>query len=205
MTESSLLEVTPTDAPILARQVTIAPAAGPFSADLTAIFDAGPHPSAGNGLVAYVDAVPAGWIGVQPRPAGPGRRAARIRRRATGEDDATWAVTSLAVRPGYRGRGLTYHLAKAAIVFARDRGAHVLEADPAQTPESDGAWGEPHVGATQVFTDAGFTRASPRSPVLQVNLRHPSAGIPAETRGSAEPTPPVSRSRRSGRSARGEG
>jgi GNAT superfamily N-acetyltransferase len=172
------------DAPILTGQVAIVPAAETGRAGLTAIFGAAPRPAAACGLVAYVDGVPAGWIAVQPQTAGPKPRGARSRRRASQEEeggDAVWAVTSLAVRPGYRGRGLTYHLAKATIAFARDRGAQIIEVDPARTtPDRDGAWGEPHVGPAQVFTDAGFTRASAGVSVLRVDFRHAAAGASAE-------------------------
>jgi GNAT superfamily N-acetyltransferase len=94
-------------------------------------------PVSQGGLIAYVDGVPAGWV-------------------ATGETGSAgvWAVTRMAVRPGYRGRGLTYHLAKAAVGFARERGAHVLEASPVLS--HDAAWGEPLVGAQQVFADVGI-------------------------------------------------
>ncbi|MGH3727186.1 MAG: GNAT family N-acetyltransferase [Micromonosporaceae bacterium] len=72
-----------------------------------------------------------------------------------------WAVTCFAVRKGYRGRGLTYALALATIDFARDRGARALEAYPMITePGKEITWGELHVGARQVFSDAGFTQVS---------------------------------------------
>jgi GNAT superfamily N-acetyltransferase len=89
------------------------------------------------GLIAYVDGVPAGWVAA----------------RQTG-NAGVWTVTRLAVRPGYRGRGLTYHLAKAAVGFASQHGALVLEASPMLS--LDVAWGEPHIGAPQVFADVGI-------------------------------------------------
>jgi GNAT superfamily N-acetyltransferase len=164
MTENSVLEVNccgPADAPILAGQVAIVSAADADPADLAAIFDAAPQPAAGSVLVAYVDGVPAGWIALRPRSA------------------AVWVVTSLAVRPGYRGRGLTYHLAKATIGYARDGGALVIEADPARAPLGRQR-GEPHVSAAQVFTDAGFTCRGIRPSVLQADVTHATAGASAE-------------------------
>ncbi len=117
-----------------------------------------------SGLVAYVDDQPAGWVAVEPRTAYPKLRTTRIPWRGRDEDkddDSVWAVTCLVVRKGYRGRGLTYPLARATIDFARERGARALDAYPMITePGREITWGELHVGARQVFHEAGFTEVS---------------------------------------------
>lgn len=123
-----------------------------------------PDAAATSGLVAYVDEEPAGWVAVEPRTAYPKLRTSRVPWSGRGEDkddDNVWAVTCFVVRKGYRGRGLTYHLAEATIDFARDRGARALEAYPMITePGKEITWGELHVGARQVFADAGFEEVS---------------------------------------------
>ena len=85
-----------------------------------------------------------------------------------------WSVTCFAVRKGYRGRGLTYPLAKATIEHARSRGATALEAYPMITePGKEITWGELFVGARQVFEDAGFrevTHPTPRRFVLRIDF-----------------------------------
>jgi GNAT superfamily N-acetyltransferase len=117
-----------------------------------------------SGLVAYVDDQPAGWAAVRPRPAYPKLRTSRVPwagRDEDKDDDSVWAVTCLLVRKGFRGRGLTYPLAGATIGFARERGAAALEAYPMITePGRQVTWGELHVGARQVFEDAGFQQVS---------------------------------------------
>lgn len=117
-----------------------------------------------SGLVAYVDHDPAGWVAVEPRTAYPKLRTSRIPWRGRDEDkddDGVWAVTCFTVRKRYRGRGLTYLLAAAAVDIARQRGARALEAYPMVTqPGKEITWGEVHVGARQVFHDAGFTQVS---------------------------------------------
>jgi GNAT superfamily N-acetyltransferase len=117
-----------------------------------------------SGLVAYVDGDPAGWVAVEPRTAYPKLRTSRIPWKGRDEDKddgATWAVTCFVVRKGFRGRGLTYLLARAAVDFARERGADALEAYPMITePGRDVIWGEMRVGARQVFEEAGFTQVS---------------------------------------------
>jgi hypothetical protein len=48
-------------------------------------------------------------------------------------------------------------MARAAVDFARDRGARALEAYPIVTePGVDIPWGEAHVGALEVLLEAGF-------------------------------------------------
>jgi GNAT superfamily N-acetyltransferase len=123
-----------------------------------------PDAPATSGLVAYVDGEPAGWAAVEPRTAYPKLRTSRVPwsgRAEDKDDDGVWAVTCFAVRKGYRGRGLTYALAQATVDFARDRGARALEAYAMRTqPGKEITWGELHVGACQVFADAGFAEVS---------------------------------------------
>jgi GNAT superfamily N-acetyltransferase len=127
-----------------------------------------------SGLIAYVQDEPAGWVAVEPRTAYPKLRTSRVPwsgRDEDKDDGGVWAVTCLVVRKGYRGRGLTYLLAKATIGFARERGARALEAYPMITrPGKEITWGELHVGARQVFEDAGFEEVS-RPTVRRVVMR----------------------------------
>ncbi|HEX7746938.1 MAG TPA: GNAT family N-acetyltransferase [Micromonosporaceae bacterium] len=130
--------------------------------------------AATSGLVAYVDDEPAGWVAVEPRTAYPKLRTSRvpwIGRTEDKDDPDIWSVTCLVVRKGYRGRGLTYLLARATIDFVRERDARALEAYPMLTqPGKEITWGELHVGARQVFADAGFEEVS-RPTVRRVVMR----------------------------------
>jgi GNAT superfamily N-acetyltransferase len=123
-----------------------------------------PESTVTSGLVAYLDGEPVGWVAVEPRTAYPKLRTLRVPwtgRDEDKDDDGIWAVTCFCVRKGYRGRGLTYPLARAAVDFARERGARSLEAYPMITePGREITWGEVHVGARQVFEDAGFEQVS---------------------------------------------
>jgi GNAT superfamily N-acetyltransferase len=133
-----------------------------------------PSAAATSGLVAYVDDEPAGWVAVEPRTAYPKLRTSRVPwsgRDEDKDDDGIWAVTCFVVRKGYRGRGVTYPLAQATIDFARERGARALEAYPMITQAGkEITWGEVHVGARQVFEDAGFEEVS-RPTVRRVVMR----------------------------------
>ena len=136
-----------------------------------------PNAAATSGLVGYVDGEPAVWVAVEPRTAYPKLRTSRIPWKGRDEDkddDGIWAVTCFVVRKSYRGRGLTYPLARATIDFARERGARALEAYPMITqPGKEITWGEAHVGARQVFEEAGFeqlTHPTARRVVMRIDF-----------------------------------
>lgn len=131
-----------------------------------------------SGLVAYVDGEPVGWCAVEPRPAYEGLlRVYRVPWEGRTEDKAdetVWAVTCVFTRAGFRRRGIGYALAHAAVEFARDRGARVLEAYPMLTkPGQDITWGELHMGTRSIFAAAGFEevgRPTPRRAVMRMDF-----------------------------------
>jgi GNAT superfamily N-acetyltransferase len=131
-----------------------------------------------SGLVAYLDGEPVGWCAVEPRTAYHGlMRHFRVPWEGRTEDkadDSVWAVTCFVTRAGYRRRGISRALARAAVDFARERGARALEGYPMlTTPGQEITWGELHVGNRSVFVDAGFTEVShptPRRVVMRIDF-----------------------------------
>ena len=121
-----------------------------------------PESDTTSGLVAYVDGEPAGWCAVEPRTAYEGLlRNSRVPWEGHEEDktdDRVWAVTCLFARPGFRKRGISLALARAAVDFARERGARALEGYPMTTKNAIAE--ELHVGTESVYADAGFTEVS---------------------------------------------
>ena len=121
--------------------------------------------AATSGLVAYLDDDPVGWCAVEPRSAYEGllrnQRVPWTDRNEDKADDGVWAVTCLFTRAGYRRRGITYALARAAVAFARDRGARAVEGYPLiTTPGTNVIWDELLVGSPAVFAAAGLTEVS---------------------------------------------
>jgi GNAT superfamily N-acetyltransferase len=142
-----------------------------------------PEATSTTGLVAYLrepdgTEVPVGWVAVEPRTEYP--KILSLRRTWTGRpdedktDDSVWSVTCFVVRQGYRKRGITYALAAATIPYAKANGARAVEGYPMITqPGKEVTWGELHVGARQVFEEAGFTQVShptPRRVVMRVDF-----------------------------------
>ncbi|GGM72044.1 N-acetyltransferase GCN5 [Lentzea pudingi] len=131
----------------------------------------------GSGLVAYVDGQPAGWVAVEPRTGYAKLLGMPIPWKGRSEDkddDGVWAVTCFVVRKGFRRQGLTYELAVATVEHARSHGARAVEAYPmVADPAKTVTWGELHVGAWQVFEEAGFvqvTHPTKRRFVMRVDL-----------------------------------
>jgi GNAT superfamily N-acetyltransferase len=121
-----------------------------------------PESDSTSGLVAYLDDEPVGWCAVEPRPAYEGLvRNARVPwegRKEDKTDDSIWAVTCLFTRAGFRRRGVSRALARAAVDFARERGARAIEGYPMTT--KDAIAEELHVGTQSVFAGAGFAEVS---------------------------------------------
>jgi GNAT superfamily N-acetyltransferase len=137
-----------------------------------------PGATSTSGLVSYLDGEPVGWCAVEPRPAYQGLlRVYRVPWEGRAEDkntESVWAVTCVFTRAGFRRRGVSYALARAAVDFARERGAQALEAYPMLTqPGEEITWGELHMGTRNIFAAAGFTEAShptPRRVVMRIDF-----------------------------------
>jgi GNAT superfamily N-acetyltransferase len=118
-----------------------------------------------SGLVAYLDGKPVGWCAVEARSAYPRLRSkCRVPWDGRSEDkadDSVWAVTCFVTRAGFRRRGVSRALARAAVDFARERGARALEGYPMLTePGKEVTWSELHVGSRSIFAAAGFAEVS---------------------------------------------
>jgi GNAT superfamily N-acetyltransferase len=122
------------------------------------------HPESGttSGLVAYLNGEPVGWCAIEPRPAYGGLlRNNRVPWEGRAEDktdESVWAVTCLFTRTGFRKRGISRALARAAVDHARERGARAIEGYPMTTKNV--ILEELHVGTEGVFVDAGFAEVS---------------------------------------------
>lgn len=128
-----------------------------------------------SGLVAYLDSEPAGWCAVEPRPAYSGLLSSfRIPwegRTEDKSDERVWAITCFLTRVGSRKCGISHALARAAVEFARERGARAIEGYPMNTKSVFSE--ELHVGTRGVFAAAGFIEVSwpsPRRIVMRIDF-----------------------------------
>jgi len=121
-----------------------------------------PESDTTSGLLAYLDGEPVGWCAVELRSHYAGllrnNRVPWAGRAEDKTDDTVWAVTCLFTRAGFRKRCISRALARAAVDFARGRGARAIEAYPMTTKNVISA--ELHVGIESVFAGAGFAAVS---------------------------------------------
>ena len=128
---------------------------------------AGPPPI----LLAYVDGDPAGMVRVGPR-----RTQVRIARtrayaqtgRPAWDDASVWAVSCFVIRREFRGQGLSVRLLAAAVDYARDAGARVVEAYPIDTTATKMAPNDLYHGVLSTFVDAGFREVARPKPAVAI-------------------------------------
>ncbi|HEY0117922.1 MAG TPA: GNAT family N-acetyltransferase [Cellulomonas sp.] len=130
-----------------------------------------------SGVVAYLQDEPVGWCEVGPRSGYLRVRNSPVAWKGRSEDkddDTVWSAVCFVVRRGYRGRHLTYDLARGAADHARTGGARAVEGYPMATvPGSEVTWGELNVGPLSAFLAAGFhevTRPTLRRVVVRLDL-----------------------------------
>jgi GNAT superfamily N-acetyltransferase len=116
----------------------------------------GPAP----GLVALDDGGRAvGWVGLGPRE-GFGRLA-RSRTLPQLPGDEVWVINCFVVAKGSRRSGVAGALLDAAVDYARDHGAGVLEGYPVATGGSRISSASVYTGTAAMFERAGFAVAAP--------------------------------------------
>src|SRR5215468_5908611 len=92
-----------------------------------------PEADGTSGMVAYLDGEPVGWVAVEPRANYRRLRGSSVPwagRAEDPDDPGVWAIVCFAIRPGYRGQGLTRPLTKAAVDYALTHGAKAVEGYP---------------------------------------------------------------------------
>lgn len=132
-----------------------------------AIVEEGPPP----GVLAYAEGQAVGWCAVGPRETLPRLDRSRVFR-PVDEAQGVWTVNCFYIRTGWRRRGLMRPLLDAALTFARQHGARIVEACPLDTDRKL-VWGEGYVGLAPVFRAVGFqevARRSPTRPLMRMTL-----------------------------------
>lgn len=147
--------------------------AGANKADFRAIVEHGPPP----GLLAFAGDLPVGWCQLTPRDDLAWLdRTWRLKRI---DDVPVWSISCFYIRIGWRKRGITAVLIKAALDPARQAGAPAVEAYPLDaelTPSASGT------GFASTFFRLGFkevARRTPPRPIVRYDLERGRKGKPA--------------------------
>lgn len=123
------------------------------------------------GIIVYVGEDAAGWMRVGPRMVQRRVLNSRVMKSGTKEPleaDDVWAITCASIRTKYRRRGLEAVLVDAAVRYARERGARVIEAYPIDNTVARPSGNSMFVGALTTFLHAGFTVISHPTPTRAV-------------------------------------
>ncbi len=124
-------------------------------ADLETLVGADPAP----GLVAMRDGVAVGWVGLGPREDFP--RLARSRTLPQLPGEGVWSINCFVVARAERGKGVGDALIEAAVAYAREHGASVLEGFPVDTGGARMPSAGAYTGTRGMFERAGFAEAAP--------------------------------------------
>lgn len=114
------------------------------------VVEAGPPP----GLLAYADGRPVGWVAVGPR-ADFGRlnRSPKLK---PVDDEPVWSVVCFFVDAAHRRSGVAAALLEAAVSYAREHGARLVEGYPIDTTGGRKPSGSVFTGSLELFEEAGF-------------------------------------------------
>jgi len=104
------------------------------------------------GLLAYANGQPVGWCSIAPREEFPRLEASRTLARL--DDHPVWSVVCFYVARPWRRRSVTVDLLKAAVAYARKKGATIVEGYPVapRTPDMPGVFAWP--GLVSAFRQA---------------------------------------------------
>ena len=113
------------------------------------------------GILAYHEGQPVGWCSVAPRDEFPVLDRSWTLKRV--DEQPVWSIVCFFVSPPYRGQGLGQWLIKAAVDYAREQGARIIEAYPLDSRKAWDAPVEGYMGLVSTFEKAGFQVVIQRS------------------------------------------
>jgi GNAT superfamily N-acetyltransferase len=123
------------------------------------------------GLIGYEDGVPVAWVSLGPREDYEKLRRSPIMRPV--DNRPVWSIVCFFVDGEARGRGLSARMLRAAVDYARSRGARLVEAYPVDKGERSHP-DDMFFGAKSIYDRAGFrevARRKPTRPVVRKALR----------------------------------
>jgi GNAT superfamily N-acetyltransferase len=129
------------------------------------------------GLIAYRDGDPIGWVSLGLRDDYDRLQHSKIL--APVDDRPVWSIVCFVVSRRARGQGVAQALLEAAVDYARDHGATLLEAYPVETDGKRVPAASAYKGTVTMFERAGFevvdrrqhNRSSPVRPIMRRRVR----------------------------------
>lgn len=113
------------------------------------------------GILAYVEDQAVGWCSIAPREAFPTLARSRILQPV--DDQPVWSIVCFFVARKYRRQGVSQGLISAAVDYARQNGATIVEAYPTEPEKALVPDVFIFTGLASVFRKAGFMEVARRS------------------------------------------
>ncbi len=120
------------------------------------------------GVLAHDDGEPVGWCSIAPRTGYPALERSRVLARV--DDAVVWSVVCFFVDSAVRRRGLSLGLLRAAVGYAAEAGAGIVEGYPVEPGPRSYTW----MGSPATFLAAGFRDVTPpgrRRTVMRCTVR----------------------------------
>lgn len=113
------------------------------------------------GLLAYAGGEPIGWCALGPRDTFPALDRSRVLKRI--DEVPVWSVVCFFVSKPFRRQGVTGRLLRAAVKFARSRGARIVEGYPIDPKSRTYPEIFAFTGLVSTFRGTGFVEVARRS------------------------------------------
>jgi GNAT superfamily N-acetyltransferase len=120
------------------------------------------------GILAYSEGRPIAWCSIGPRDTFPALERSRVLKRI--DDKPAWSIVCLFIARGFRKKGISSAIIKAAVAYAKRKGARIVEGYPIEPKK--GRWPDAFVwtGVPSAYLKAGFKevhRGSPTRPIMR--------------------------------------
>lgn len=132
---------------------------------MKSLIDSGNAP----GILAYLDGKPVGWCSLAPRKEFSTLKRSRILKPI--DEEPVWSIICFFVEKSHRRKGLNIALLTAAIDFAKQRGAKILEGYPVEPKKNPMPDVFAFYGLASAYKKAGFKECLRRSETRPI-MRH---------------------------------
>ena len=110
------------------------------------------------GILAYEDGIPIGWCSVAPRGDFGSLNRSRVLKPI--DDQPVWSIVCFFMDKNYRGIGLGENMVRAAVQYAGEKGAKIVEAYPTKPRGKKLDPVSSYMGLPHVFERAGFEQVA---------------------------------------------
>ena len=118
------------------------------------------------GILAFLDDTPIGWCSVALREHFPVLDRSPVLKRV--DDQPVWSIVCFFIARSFQGQGLMSKLIDAALTYARENGANIVEAYPVIPESSKNPDLQTYTGVISVFEKMGFVEVARRSEIRPI-------------------------------------